>query len=62
MQPFAVLNPQRQQGHFPNGRWGLNVSWSLPGTPLGGAPVFALGVPVALPRLLVAGLISDHWR
>jgi hypothetical protein len=26
------------------------------------APVFAFGVPVALPRLLAAGLIRDPWR
>jgi hypothetical protein len=43
-------------------RWGR---WTVPERLFlrwGWAPVLALGVPVALPRLLAAGLISDPWR
>jgi hypothetical protein len=41
------------------GRWSLAEQLFLR---WGWAPVLAFGVPLALPRLLAAGLISDHLR
>jgi hypothetical protein len=41
------------------GRWTVSERLFLR---WGWAPVFALGVPVALPRLLAAGLIIDPWQ